>query len=223
MHPSVKAIFPGFSTTFEGRVSWMYLDIKGLVTIGIGNLIDPVQLAILLPFVHDGTLTVASEAEIHASFNSVKARQDLRKCHFSVFAKVSPLRLTDQTIDNLVLQQLERNVTVLSATFPGFETWPADAQLGLASMAWAMGAGFTAKWPRFSAACRALDFDTAARECQMDARMNPGLVARNHDNYRLFQNAARVIALGLPAETLQFPNDLAGTNGTPSQGDEPTS
>jgi GH24 family phage-related lysozyme (muramidase) len=223
MHPSVKAIFPSFSTTFEGRVSWMYLDIKGLVTIGIGNLVDPVQLALSLPFVHDGTLTVASQAEIQLGFNTVKARQDLRIRHYSIFAKVSPLRLTDETIDTLVLQQLERNATVLDATFPGFETWPADAQLGLASMAWAMGAGFPAKWPRFSAACRALDFDIAARECQMNASLNPGLVARNHDNQRLFQNAARVVALGLPAETLQFPNDVAGTNGTPTQADEPTS
>jgi GH24 family phage-related lysozyme (muramidase) len=222
MHPSVKAKFPDFSTTFEGRVSWMYLDIKGLVTIGIGNLIDPVQLALTLPFVHDGTVTVASQADIQAGFNAVKARQDLRKCNYSVFAKVSPLRLTDQTIDTLVLQQLERNVTVLDATFPGWETWPADAQLGIASMAWAMGAGFTSKWPKFSAACRALDFDTAARECQMNASFNPGLVARNHANQRLFQNAARVVALGLAAEVLQFPNDLTGTNGAPTQGDELT-
>jgi GH24 family phage-related lysozyme (muramidase) len=34
MHQSVLDVFPRFTSEFEGRVSWMYLDIKGLVTIG---------------------------------------------------------------------------------------------------------------------------------------------------------------------------------------------
>ena len=36
MHSSVQAIFPEFSKRFEGYVHWMYLDIKGLVTTGVG-------------------------------------------------------------------------------------------------------------------------------------------------------------------------------------------
>ena len=41
MRPSVFAAFPGFITRFEGRLPFMYLDTKGLVTTGVGNLIDP--------------------------------------------------------------------------------------------------------------------------------------------------------------------------------------
>ena len=51
MHPSVKSVFPSFSTKLEGRVPWMYCDVLGLVTIGIGNLIDPEEAALHLPFV----------------------------------------------------------------------------------------------------------------------------------------------------------------------------
>src|SRR5580704_1499007 len=52
MYSSVRDIFPNFSKQFEGRVGWMYLDVKGLVTIGVGNLIDPLPAAVGLPFVH---------------------------------------------------------------------------------------------------------------------------------------------------------------------------
>lgn len=206
MHPSVTAIFPSFSTKFEGRVQWMYLDVKGLVTIGIGNLIDPLTLAQSLPFVHEGTQTKATHAEIAIGWNAVKRRQALRLRSYRVFARLSPLRLPDAAIDTLVTQQLERNVALLNAAFPAFETWPADAQLGLASMAWAMGAGFHVRWPRFTAACRALDFETASQECRMREKGNPGLIARNDANQRMFRNAARVTALGLPADRLKYPD-----------------
>ena len=50
MFPAVQSGFPAFSAKFEGRVSYMYLDVKGLVTVGVGNLVDPVSVAQALPF-----------------------------------------------------------------------------------------------------------------------------------------------------------------------------
>jgi hypothetical protein len=56
----------------------MYLDIKGLVSIGIGNLIDPINLAMDLPFVHKDDINVAASTdEIETEWQTVKGRQDL--------------------------------------------------------------------------------------------------------------------------------------------------
>src|SRR5688572_25615857 len=49
MHASAQAAWLRYIRRHEGEVAYMYLDTKGLVTIGIGNLIDPVSLAIGLP------------------------------------------------------------------------------------------------------------------------------------------------------------------------------
>ena len=43
MHPSATAALPGFLKQYEGKVNFMYLDKKGLVTMGIGHLIDPIN------------------------------------------------------------------------------------------------------------------------------------------------------------------------------------
>lgn len=52
MHASVKSYFIAFSKQFEGRIHCMYLDTHDppLVTVGVGNLIDPVSEAAKLPF-----------------------------------------------------------------------------------------------------------------------------------------------------------------------------
>jgi GH24 family phage-related lysozyme (muramidase) len=186
----------------------MYLDVKGLVTVGIGNLIDPSVVAQALPFVHNDSKAPALPQEILTGWNTVKQRQDLRFRSFHVFAQLCSLRLPDTAIDALVTTQLEKNVRLLGNTFPGWETWPADAQLGIASMAWAMGAGFPAHWPRFTTACRALDFEAASRECRMKEQGNPGLIARNNANQRLFLNAAKVVSQGLPADQLLETNGV---------------
>ena len=44
MHASVRDYFIEFNEPIENRVPYMYLDIKGLVTIGIGNLFDVEQV-----------------------------------------------------------------------------------------------------------------------------------------------------------------------------------
>ena len=54
MHQSVKTALSGFLKQYEGKVHFMYLDMKGLVTVGIGQLIDPVDRALKLEFGHAG-------------------------------------------------------------------------------------------------------------------------------------------------------------------------
>ncbi|MGO9893202.1 MAG: hypothetical protein ACLPX8_03180, partial [Bryobacteraceae bacterium] len=96
--------------------------------------------------------------------------------------------------------------------FQDFDTWPADAQLGLLSMAWAMGPGGPGQFPHFSSACKSLDFNAAAAECKMNEAGNPGLIPRNQANFTLFSNAAIVLAGeaqgGLQSSSLYYPRVL---------------
>lgn len=55
MHKSVVDIFPSFSVPLEGEVSSMYCDVLGLITVGVGCLIDPVSMALPLAWRHEKT------------------------------------------------------------------------------------------------------------------------------------------------------------------------
>jgi hypothetical protein len=123
------------------------------------------------------------------------------------------LRLGELDISTLVRQRLAANEVGIEKTFREWDTWPADAQLAVLSMAWAMGSGFTAKWPRFTTACRARDWLAAAADCRMKEEGNPGIVPRNDANQLLLRNAHRVDAQKLEPSRLFYPDVLHDTAG----------
>ncbi len=204
MKDSVRDAFVPFTDKFEGTVNSMYLDVKGLVTVAIGNLIDPAPAALTLPFLHaDGT--PATRVQIAAEWHTVKADTSLAKKGWTAAKKVTRLHLDADGIKKVVQDKLFLNEYILKRRFPEFEQWPADAQLGLLSMAWACGANFN--FPKFEAACKRQDFLTAAAECRMAEAGNPGLIPRNVANKILFTNAAKVLA-GISLQSLVYPGVL---------------
>lgn len=206
MHPIVKAVFSNFTAQFEGSVDHMYLDVLGLVTVARGNLIDPITMALGLPFERNGVRV--SRDEIAAEWRTVKARQDLARVGARSFRSITSLRLSTKGIDDLVISKLLETESYLRKRFPEYDSWPADAQLGILSMAWAMGPGF--KFKTFEAAVLKKDFVTAAANCKMNETGNPGLKPRNVANQLLFLNAARVIASpeAYDSSTLYWPDRL---------------
>ena len=212
MFPSVQSAFRGFNATFEGVIPFMYLDIKGLVTVGIGNLIDPVELAQALPFRFKGNpASPATKDQIAAEWRMLKSNPDLACEGYEACEPLTQLELDDASINALISGRLIRNQAILKRQpwFESFETWPADAQLGLLSMAWAMGPGGPGEFPHFRAACQDLDFVTAAAQCEMDEEGNPGLIPRNRANITLFSNAAVVLKGNAEARSaLYYPKVL---------------
>lgn len=204
MRAAALAALPAFNLRFEGRCAWMYLDTHKpdpLVTTGIGNLIDPIGAALALPWLApDGN--PASEDAIAAEWSYVKSRVDLAAEGGGVFAQHTSLRLSSDTIDALERDQVARNEAELRRHFPGFDSFPCDAQLGIHSMAYAMGAGFPATYPHFTAAANRGDWVTAAAQCAM-AGANPP-VLRNLANKLCFLNATK----GNPAK-LYWPGTSA--------------
>jgi GH24 family phage-related lysozyme (muramidase) len=181
MRPSVAAIFPAFCSKYEGRVGWQYRDVKGLVTTGAGLLIDPVGLALSLPWHHSDGLQ-ASPDDITAGWNAVKAIPPGLLA--ASYQDATDLRLSDDAVDGLTLSKMRENDSILSQRFDAWEDLPADAQLGIHSLAWACGPEF--RFPHFEAALVIRDWATCALECHMTETGNPGLRARNIANAKLF-------------------------------------
>lgn len=220
MFPAVQSGFPTFSTKFEGRVPYMYLDVLGLVTVGVGNLVDPVLAAQALPFRFKNRPGIAAPGsaatadQIAAEWQTLKNDPSLKTRGYKACEPITQLELSDDAIDSLIIDRLTKNESFLKRQpwFQDFDTWPADAQLGLLSMAWAMGPAGPGTFPSFRAACQRLDFNTAAAQCKMNEAGNPGVVPRNQANFTLFSNAAIVVAGaaqgGLQRSNLYYPQVL---------------
>ena len=166
MYPSVLSAFRAFNEPFEGWVPYMYLDIKGLVTVGVGNLIDPVDQATILPFRFKDTGALASAEQIAAEWRRIKDDVWLAKKGHTDAGPLTTLELNADAVNALVAERLNRNESYLmrQPPFQQFTAWPADAQMALLSMAWAMGPAGPQKFTRFCAACVNLDFRTAAAD-----------------------------------------------------------
>ncbi len=192
MRPEVKVRFvPEVGAPFEGVVHFMYLDVKGLVTTGIGNLIDTPDEALSLPWRNaDGSF--ATRMQIAAEWSYVKSRQDLKLHGGMAYGAVTRLRLDDAGIAAVVGRTLDRMDSQLSHRFADYETWPADAQLATLSLAWACGAAF--RFPKLEACLKAGDFTGAADQCAINSAGNPGVVPRNKKNRELYLSAAEDVA-----------------------------
>jgi hypothetical protein len=203
MYPSVRAAFRAFNEPFEGVVPWMYLDIKGLVTVGVGNLIDPIELALQLPFRFRNEPNLAATTDqIAAEWHRIKAATGLAKAGYKACEPLTRLGLDDAAIDDSIAIRLAENEAILkkSEFFRGFDSWPADAQLRLLSMAWALGPNGPKRFQKFAEACRNLDFVRAADNCAINAQGNPGIVPRNRANQTLFETAGQGPGTGDPSQ-----------------------
>jgi len=117
MFPSVQTAFRSFSEKFEGCVSYMYLDIKGLVTVGVGNLVDPVALAQALPFRFKNKPEIptpgapATPDQIAAEWQKLKGNANLAREGFKACEPITELELSDDDIDSLILARVTGNET----------------------------------------------------------------------------------------------------------------
>lgn len=204
--PAVSAAFPGFTERFEGFTLYPYQDVKGLVTVGVGCLIDPLEAALPLPWVnqHDGS--AMPPEEVARQWTALKGDPSLKGRTAGYQAAFTTMRLTHATVDDLVQQHLAVNDTFLDRRFAWYRSAPADAQLGALSMAYAMGPAF--QFPKFEAACEDDDWATAAKECRIDTTGNPGVATRNSANALLFSNAYAVAKNGWDPSTLYWPTSL---------------
>lgn len=188
MNKAVADNWLAFNAPLEGRMNCMYVDIKGLVTCAIGILIDPIEYALRPPWRHPITSTYAIPDEIRAEWNRVKAAPFGRSAGVKYWESTAQLILSEEDIDEWVMDEVRRRDKALNFRFPWYGAAPADVQMATLSMAWAMGEGFS--FPKWEAAAASGDWETCSFECRMLTVGNPGIIPRNAANQTLFEAAA---------------------------------
>lgn len=198
-----------YQRTFEGCIDHLYCDILGLVTTGVGNLVDPKSIAMGWMFrwrSMPGRL--ATPKEIGVEWDKVKAAaapDPSQKSHL-FYRAITSLFLDREYIEERVDQTAKSFVILLADDFPDWNAWPADAQMGVLGVVWAVGPGKMRRFfPRFMAACKAQEWIDASHECLVNATKNAGVVPRNRNNRALFKSAAA----GGDPEKLNWPMAVA--------------
>jgi len=198
MHPAIREVWVDYNQNLEGIVPGPYADILGLVTVGMGNKIDPVTDALGLPWMLLPSRRLATNDEVLAAWSAVKSDPECarRGWVYALGLRANNIRLSDEAISALIEERLDANDGLLKKKFPQFEEWPADAQLAAHSMVWAMGfGGLVTKFPKCCGALAKQDFVKAAAECKMVPEVGT-LVIRNRLNFTLFHNAADTVVAG---------------------------
>lgn len=117
----------------------MYRDKGGNVTVGIGLHLETAQEAMTLPFVEKPSMKPAHPKHIENAYNKVKRApaggpaSDFANLTSLVISKADATILTLDFIDKLMIE-IKSNVM-----FPGFDTFPVPAKMGVLDMVYTLG------------------------------------------------------------------------------------
>jgi GH24 family phage-related lysozyme (muramidase) len=125
----------------EGRVNHMYLDTKGLVTVGVGTMLPDVKAAQALHFLVRSTKAAASAAEIETEFKAVLAQPAGQlAANYTTL-----LDMPEDQIDSLLDTEITTREAGLRMQFKGYDGYPASARRALIDMVFNLGMGSASK------------------------------------------------------------------------------
>lgn len=149
----------------EGFVPHMYLDVKGLVTVGVGHLLRTPQDALAPPFMMGGR--PATLAEVRADYLRVAAMPKAKLAE-EYGVPGAPAVTREWALSDCRNRTRNEFLPGIWRLLPELYGYPLPAVRALAGMAYAMGVGGLAKFHRLLYACARRDWATAARECAME-------------------------------------------------------
>jgi len=165
----------------EGCIPHMYLDTVGKVTIAVGNMLPNADAAVALQFIHRETENLASESDIRDEFDIMQAQVPAKLA--SSYKQYTKLDLSDEFIDQLLEKRLDEFELGLQRDFDDYSAFPNEAKLALMDMAFNLGnSGLINKFPTFTRAVRAQDWQACAAECRRTGISSD----RNHETKELF-------------------------------------
>lgn len=150
---------------FEGNLPHMYVDTKGFVTVGIGNMLPNAKAAQQLAFVNRTTKNSATEVEIATDFDNVAKQPKARAARW--YRQFTALDLPDAQVNRLFQNRIDEFRGQLRRAYPKYDSYPNDAQLALLDMAFNLGVGAVKKkWPKLNEAIDKLDWAAASERCE---------------------------------------------------------
>jgi GH24 family phage-related lysozyme (muramidase) len=170
---------------FEGVVPWMYLDTRGFVTVGVGEMLASSGRAQALPFIDGGSNAVTPDV-ILAEYNRVLALPMARPAG-SYQAAGSPTLAAD-SITNLLMAHVQLFDGQLSAQFANYAAFPDPAKLGLLDMIYNLGPhGLFAGYPTLMGDVNSGNWAGAAAQCH---RNGPSADRNNWTQQQFLAGAA---------------------------------
>lgn len=152
---------------FEGTSPSMYLDTKGNVTVGCGEMLPNAIAAQRLPFftkTSAGIETQSNPARIAADFSMVSSMKPGLRPIAYYFAQASYLKQPD--INALTAGTIAIVENEAKTAFPNLDLWPDTAQLAIVDMAYNLGIGkLVREFTHLRAACIAARWWDAAIAC----------------------------------------------------------
>lgn len=160
---------------------------------------------------------LVSPSEVADAWTKVKRQNELvpnfaQRGGFA-YAPLTNITLDMEAIQHLFYTTLYNFEATLQTRFTTYDDWPADAQMALLSMAWAMGPNFYKTFKAFSDAANTQNFAIAAEQCEFrggGAMSNP--TSRNYAHRVMFKNAESVKNGGGDYNRLYF----SGSSGVPA-------
>lgn len=148
----------------EGVVNHAYLDVVGLVTIGVGYMVPTGDAMALLDLRDQITSSPASEEEMRDEWATVHMQE---KAHVaSYYKQFCKLVLLDDEIESLLLSTIAGFGLNLTNRFQQFNSFPNPACVGLMDMIYSLGPqGLFHGFPRLCAAVDRKDWIACADEC----------------------------------------------------------
>ena len=217
---SVMDAFVKTQSQWEGVADVMYTDVLGLVTTAIGYLIDSnsntapmadmngYAPALLIPWIHKSDGQLATQAEIIQDWQTVKSAH-VQSGSFDLpnDKKITQLKIPQLVIQDLTASRMAGNEKELLKSLPGFAGFPADAQMAIHGMAWAMGGAFISVYGFKAFADAANRGDWAAAKA--NSAFKGAAPQRKAGQDKMFDNAAKVVANKLDPATLYYPGDAS--------------
>ena len=174
---------------YEDSISHMYLDSKGLVTVGIGHLIATLADAQNLTFYTSKNIK-ATAAEIMTDFDSVKKQPKNFKA--SYYKRATKLSMKQVDIDKVTYAHIDKFYKELKQVYIDFDTYPKTAQYALFDLIFNLGqTKLSNGFPSLNKAVLAHAWPIAANESN---RKPPISAERNNFVKDLFDKAAEQAA-----------------------------
>jgi hypothetical protein len=133
--------------------------------------------------------------------------------HLAEWKAATNCRITKEGLKRAVENKIIGNINCVKTRRAGlkslgnFDTFPADAQLCVASLTWANGNEFS--YPNFCKACREANWFEAAKECGFSDKSNT--LPKRQAAQELMMHNAGCTALGVASpDVLHWPARLAG-------------
>lgn len=150
---------------FEGYVQHIYLDTKGLPTVGVGNLIKTIQDAFKVPFSVKEDFNAASQDEIRRDYDKVcRIKPGLKASRYGLVCRCY---VTEANIEALCVKRLKDEfLPGLYGIFPDFDEFPNPAREALIDLAYNLGVGGLRKFRQLRKSIKEGDWERASRCCK---------------------------------------------------------